>query len=102
METCSATLSAIATPSDRLAVSDGQLTIDGHRASTLLERFGSPLYVAVEATLRANYRRIHRAFADRWPAPVNVMYSIKANNALAIRTILSSEGPRALHYRRCG
>ena len=92
METGSATLSAIATSSDRLSVSDGQLMVDGHRATELLERFGSPLYVAVEATLRANYRRIHRAFAERWNAPVTVMYAIKANNSLAIRAVMSSEG----------
>ena len=48
--------------------------------------------MTVERTLRANYRRIHAAFATRWPAPVNVLYSIKANNALAVRAILSSEG----------
>src|SRR4029077_14218826 len=50
------------------------------------------LQVAVERTIRANYRNIKRAFEARWPAPVNVMYSIKCNNSLAIRAILSSEG----------
>lgn len=91
-ETGSATLAAIATPSDRLAVVDGELVIDGQRATALLARFGSPLYVTVEATLRENYRRLRRAFAERWDAPVTVMYALKANNALAIRAVLSVEG----------
>jgi diaminopimelate decarboxylase len=79
--------------SDRLAVSaDGMLLIEGQSAAGLLAEFGSPLYVAVEATIRENYRRIVRAFADRWQADVNVMYAIKTNNNLAIRAVLSSEG----------
>jgi diaminopimelate decarboxylase len=91
-ETGRVTLEAIATPSDRLAVVDGALVIAGHRAADLLARYGSPLYVTVEATLRENYRRLRRAFAERWGAPVTVMYALKANNALAIRAVLSEEG----------
>ena len=88
-----AELQRLMIPGDRLAVAaDGVLTIDGTPADELLARFGSPLYVAVEATIRDNYRRIARAFAQRWPAGVNVMYAIKTNNTLAIRAILSSEG----------
>ena len=91
-DTGTATLAGVITPSDRLAVAGGHLMIDGHRASDLVARFGSPLYVTVEATLRENYRRIRDAFASRWRAPVTVMYAIKANNALAIRAVLSAEG----------
>ena len=91
-DTGTATLAGVITPSDRLAVAGGQLMIDGHRATDLVARFGSPLYVTVEATLRENYRRIRDAFASRWRAPVTVMYAIKANNALAIRAVLSAEG----------
>ena len=86
------TLQSIATTSDRLAVVDGCLAIDGHAARALLARFGSPLYVAVEDTLRANYRRLAAAFGGCWPAPVTVMYAIKANSALAIRALMSQEG----------
>jgi diaminopimelate decarboxylase len=86
-------LQALIMPSDRLAVSpDGMLLIDGHSSAELLAAFGSPLYVCVESTVRENYRRIYRAFADRWDANVNVMYAIKTNNNLAIRAVLSSEG----------
>jgi diaminopimelate decarboxylase len=86
------TLRAIATPSDRLSVQDGRLRIAGHDAAALLDAFGSPLYVAVEDTLRENYRRIREAFTAAWPAPVTVMYAVKSNNTLAIRRLLSQEG----------
>jgi diaminopimelate decarboxylase len=87
-----ATLQAIATPSDCLAVRAGRLLIAGHDPDALLTEFGSPLYVAVEATIRTNYRRIRDAFSAAWPAPVTVMYAIKSNNTLAIRALLSQEG----------
>ncbi len=86
-------LDAVRMPGDRLDVdADGMLAIGGRRADALLAAHGSPLFVVVEDTLRANYRAIRDAFAARWPAPINVMYSIKANNTLAIRAILSTEG----------
>ncbi len=42
--------------------------------------------------MRANSRRIYRAFADAWPGRINVMYAIKANNNPAVRAILHQEG----------
>ena len=39
-----------------------------------------------------NYRRIRDAFTQHWPAPVTVMFAVKANNTLAIRAVLSQEG----------
>ena len=86
-------LQPILTTTDRLSVSPpGHLSIEGCTAGELLQRFGSPLYVISEQTLRANYRRISEAFTDVWPAPVNILYAIKANNNLAIRAILNQEG----------
>ncbi len=88
-----ALLNAIRAPTDLLDVgADGILTIAGHKATALLEEFGSPLAVTVEPTLRANYRRIRQAFTERWPSAVNVMYSLKCNNTLAVRSVLSDEG----------
>jgi len=68
------------------------LEIDGIEAAALLARFGSPLNVVVEHTVRANYRRLRAAFAAAWPAPMRVLYSIKANTTLAIRAVLAEEG----------
>lgn len=86
-------LRAICGPTDSLATgSDGILLIEDCRASDLLHEFGSPLYVVSERTLRLNYRRLHAAFTACWPAPVSVLYAIKANNCRAIRCVLSQEG----------
>ncbi len=85
-------LDAILTPSDRLSVEGGRLLIAGQDVGRLLRNYGSPLYVAVEDTIRTNYRRIRDAFTACWPAPVTVMYAVKSNNTLAIRAMLSQEG----------
>jgi len=85
--------SNVLTATDTLSVDDaGSLHLDGHSAESLLQRFGSPLYVISEKTIRANFRRIHKAFDDRWPEPVVVLYAIKANCNPAIRAIVHQEG----------
>jgi len=71
---------------------EGELCVDGVRAADLVARHGTPLHVISEARLRANYRRIRDAFAERWPAGVEVCYAIKANPALAVRRVLADEG----------
>lgn len=68
------------------------LWIEGCDAVELAGRFGTPLYVVSENQLRRNAHRLVQAFSDHWPGPVNVLPSIKANNVLALRRILSSEG----------
>jgi len=91
--TGAAVLAGILAPGDALEVSgEGRLAIAGHDAAGLLDRFGSPLSVIVADALRTNLRRIRAAFEPGWPAPVRVLYAIKANDTLAIRTLLSREG----------
>ncbi len=86
-------LASILTPTDSLGHdAAGILLIEECSARSLVEEFGSPLYVVSERTLRENFRRIRRAFEEHWPAAVNVLYAIKANNNLAIRAILNQEG----------
>jgi len=86
-------LTSALTPSDRLSVDDaGDLMIEEVRAADLVRRFGSPLFVFSEATLRANYRRARAAFEAAWPGPVNVMYAIKCNPNFALRAVLHEEG----------
>ncbi len=72
----------------------GHLQIGGADAVELAKRFGTPLYVVDEQRVRENYRRFHRAFADRWSS-VLVCYALKANSNLAICKILQSEGAGA-------
>jgi diaminopimelate decarboxylase len=84
---------AAATPiDDCLSVRAGRLWIEGCDAVELAERFGTPIYVVSENQLRRSARRLVRAFSDRWPGGVRVLPSIKANNVLALRRILTSEG----------
>lgn len=81
---------------DRLDVSEGnELLLDGVSASSLIDEFGSPLFVVSEAGLRDNFRRFHTAFVKNWPEKVEVLYAMKANPTLAVRSILSEEGAGA-------
>jgi len=88
-----AILKDICTPSDCLAVnSAGELLIEGCPAPDLIARFGSPLFVLSDSTLRQNVRRIQRAFERNWAASVNVMYAIKCNPNFAVRAVVHEEG----------
>jgi diaminopimelate decarboxylase len=70
---------------------DGLLWIEGSAAPELAEAYGTPLYVTSEAQIRANVRRLRRAFEERWPR-VTLLYATKANANLAIRRVLVDEG----------
>ncbi len=86
-------LKAALTASDCLSVTPhGELAIEGCTATDLLARFGSPLFVLSDRTLRQNVRRIRQAFESNWPSPVNVMYAIKCNPNFAVRAVVHEEG----------
>lgn len=51
--------------------------IDGVSTESLLEKFGSPLFVLSEKIIRRNYREAHRAFSTRLPR-VQFSWSTKA------------------------
>ena len=68
----------------------GNLEIGGCDAVELVERFGTPLYVIDEATLRGICREFKKAFKN-YPS-VNMMYASKALCTSAIAKIVASEG----------
>jgi diaminopimelate decarboxylase len=70
---------------------EAQANIDGVTIASLVERFGSPLYVTSEQRLRANIRRIRGAFAARCPDVVHG-WSYKTNYNGAVCSILHQEG----------
>ena len=70
---------------------DGQLAIGGVSCSELVERFGTPLYVFDEMTLREAARRFVGAFGDAYPQ-TRVVYAGKAYLSPAIAAILREEG----------
>ncbi len=72
----------------------GILTIGGVSCVELAESYGTPLYVTDEGRLRDNYRRIRKAFADRWP-DVRIHYATKANGNLSVLNTLRQEGASA-------
>jgi diaminopimelate decarboxylase len=76
----------------------GRLLVEDCDAVALAERFGTPLYVVSEAQLRTNHRRIHTAFASRYPVAVDVLFSTKANFTPAVMRVLAQEGAGAEVY----
>ncbi len=71
--------------------SDAQEAIDGVPVATLVERFGSPLFVTSEQRLRSNVRRLHQAFASRGVKVIHG-WSYKTNYNGAVCNVLHQEG----------
>ncbi|OLP19641.1 diaminopimelate decarboxylase [Leptolyngbya sp. 'hensonii'] len=68
--------------------------IAGVPVEELVQRFGSPLFVYSERTLRRQFRTIRNAFATRYPE-VTFGWSYKTNYLKAICAILHQEGAMA-------
>ncbi len=69
---------------------NGQMMIGGIKATDLVAKFGTPIYVSDEDAIRQNYRAIYQAFSKRMLTRIN--YACKANTNLAILRILEQEG----------
>ena len=69
----------------------GHLEIDGCDVVELADRFGAPLWVISESTVRANYRRLRDAFRRVYEA-TDVLYATKANPQPAIIAAVLDEG----------
>jgi len=68
------------------------LEVGGCDVIDLLEKFGSPLYILDEQTLRTACRQYHDSFAKYYPGESQVIYASKAWNCLAVCAIVASEG----------
>ncbi|HBL11434.1 MAG TPA: diaminopimelate decarboxylase, partial [Cyanobacteria bacterium UBA11162] len=68
------------------------LEIGGCDVKTLVEQFGSPLYILDEETLRTACRQYRDAFAQYYPGESLVLYASKAWNCLAVCAIAAAEG----------
>ncbi len=77
----------------------GRLLIGGVRVVDLVERFGTPLYVFDEATLRGTSRRFRDTFAAAYPR-TRVVYAGKAYLSPALVSILHEEG-LGLKHQAC-
>ncbi len=65
--------------------------IDGKPVSSLLEKYGSPLFVLSEDTIRTTFRRAARAFSTRYPK-VQFAWSYKTNYLDSVCRIFHQEG----------
>jgi diaminopimelate decarboxylase len=68
------------------------LEIGGCDVADLVQKFGSPLYILDEATLRTACQHYRNAFARYYPGEAQVLYASKAWSCLAVCAIVASEG----------
>jgi len=68
------------------------LEIGGCDVTSLVQQFGSPLYILDEETLRAACRQYRETFERYYPGASQVLYASKAWNCLAVCAIANSEG----------
>jgi diaminopimelate decarboxylase len=80
------------TPLSTAVDPDGRLAVGGCGLSSLARRYGTPLYVLDEATLRATAAAYRSALASHYPGSALALYASKANSSLAITAIVASEG----------
>jgi diaminopimelate decarboxylase len=71
---------------------EDHLEVGGCDVPNLVHRFGSPLYILDEETLRTACRQYHQAFQRYYPGESLVIYASKAWNCLAVCAIVASEG----------
>ena len=70
----------------------GRLQVGGIALSELAQRYGTPLYVLDEATLRGTAQAYRSALASYYPGQALALYASKANSSLAITAVVASEG----------
>ncbi len=79
-------------PQDCRLDDEGMLWIGGCPVRALADRFGTPLYVFDEATLRSSARAYKSALAHHYPATAQVAYASKAYLCTAIAQLFAEEG----------
>ncbi len=65
--------------------------IDGNSVKELIDKYGSPLFVISEKTIRNTYREANRAFNTRYPK-VQFAWSYKTNYLSAVCNVFHQEG----------
>lgn len=70
----------------------GHLVIGGCDVVALVERWGSPLYILDEVTLRTACRQYREGFRRCYPGPSQVIYAAKAWCCLGVLAMVVGEG----------
>ena len=68
-----------------------RLVVGGCRLSELAQRYGTPLYVLDEETLRASCRAYRDALKRHYTGPSLPIYASKANSSLLMSSLVASE-----------
>ncbi len=68
------------------------LVVGGCDVVSLVEEFGSPLYILDEHTLRESCQQYKQSFEKHYPGESLIVYASKAWNCLAVCAIASQEG----------
>ncbi|HLK43361.1 MAG TPA: diaminopimelate decarboxylase [Thermoleophilia bacterium] len=76
---------------DTATIEHGRLAIGGVDAGELAERFGTPLYVYDEQTLR-NRARAYLAGLEAYPGRSRAAFACKAQHTVAVLSVLREEG----------
>ena len=69
-----------------------RLVVGGCRLSDLAQRYGTPLYVLDEDTVRGTCTAYREALKRHYPGPSLPVYASKANSSLLMSSIAASEG----------
>ena len=70
---------------------DGHAVLDGCDLVEVAAAFGTPAWVVSQSTIEDNHDVLAEALSSRYP-DVEIAYSIKANNTLAVIRLLASRG----------
>jgi diaminopimelate decarboxylase len=73
---------------------DNTLSLHGVDLNSLCEKYGTPLFVFDEETLRKNFREFSNAFKKHYPKTI-ICFSVKTNYNLAICKLMREEGAYA-------
>ena len=71
---------------------NGDLSIANCSINDLIEKYGSPLYLLDEMTLRSSCRAYKKALEKFYPAKSLPIYASKANSSLFMSNLIHSEG----------
>lgn len=69
----------------------GALYFDKVSLVELASKFGTPLYIMSESRIRDNYRRLYKAFHERYQN-TRIYYAAKANTNISVLAIMRDEG----------
>lgn len=70
----------------------GRLMVGGCRLSELAKRYGTPLYVLDEISIRASAREYREALRRHYPGDSLAVYASKAHSSLAMTGLVAAEG----------